>query len=75
MVNWIKVSIYRTFYTTFCLLCKSFSCEWFLVWIFKEKKTQTQVYGLQNLALIWTLFIMGLLSGTVIKTNEVVYFG
>lgn len=33
----------------------------------KKKKTQTQVYGLQNLALIWTFFIMGLLSGTVIK--------
>lgn len=36
----------------------------------KKKKTQTQVYGLQNLALIWTLFIMGLLSGTVIKSKR-----
>lgn len=36
----------------------------------KKKKPQTQVYRLQNLALIWTLFIMGLLSGTVIKSKR-----
>lgn len=66
----LKWAFTELFIQHFVYSVNRFAANDFWFEILKKKKTQTQVYGLQNLALIWTLFIMGLLSGTVIKNKR-----